>query len=58
VTDFRGVERVAQEAQRLVIRLQRHWMWMAVLAAVCESETGRIVEATWGAVNHFGDECE
>ena len=58
VTYFRSIKRLAKEVQRLVVGLQRHRMRVPIFAAVCESETCRIVEAAGRAVNDFRDKGE
>ena len=58
MTKLRRIERLAKETQRLVVGLEGDWMRVTVFAAVCESETCRIVEATGRAVNYFSNEGE
>src|SRR6185369_8549039 len=58
MTELRCIERVAEKSQRLIVRLQRHRMRMAVFPAMCERKPRWILKATRRTVNDFSNECE
>src|SRR3954452_4231976 len=49
------LDRGLEDANGLIIDLQRHRVGMTVLPTMCEREPRRIGETAWRAVNDFGD---
>jgi len=58
MADLRRIEGPPQHRKRLVVNLERHREWMAVLAAMREREPRRIGESGGRTVHHFRDERE
>ena len=56
VASLGGIESRAQHGNRSVVSLERHWKWMAVLAAVRERETRRVRKSDRRPVDHFGNQ--
>src|SRR5262249_15419917 len=58
VFDLCCFESLLQKTDRLVVCLQRHFEWMAILSAVSKREPSRISKPARRSVNHFSHKSQ